>query len=131
MDGLKVSRFQVYWSATLPHKSPHVANTQVNGSLNSTQSFYFDKLMISSTLSKLSRINANLPCCQCTSSHDDLYILHIYIYISSCAVHYHSFNICPFIHVDSAYVRFVHVYSVFLLFIQLISIRRWSSSLHG
>ena len=33
--------------------------------------------MISLTLSKLSRINANLPCCQCTSSHDDLYILHI------------------------------------------------------
>ena len=27
----EVSRFQVYWSATLPHKSPHdVANAQVN-----------------------------------------------------------------------------------------------------
>ena len=37
--------------------------------------------MISLTLSKLSRINANLPCCQCTPSHDDLYILHIYIYV--------------------------------------------------
>ena len=32
-----VCRFRVYWSATLPHKSPHVANAQVNGSLNSTQ----------------------------------------------------------------------------------------------
>ena len=29
--GLKVSRLHVYWSATLPHKSPHVANAQVNG----------------------------------------------------------------------------------------------------
>ena len=54
---------QPHWSATLPHKSPNVANAQVNGSLNSIQWFYFDKIMISSTLSKLSWINANLPCC--------------------------------------------------------------------
>ena len=49
--------------------------------------------MISSILSKLSRINANLPCCQCTSSHDDLYILHIFRFSSDKAFAWLSFGV--------------------------------------
>ena len=52
--GLKVSRFQVYWSAKLPYKSPDVANAQVHGSSNSSQLKYlFDKIRISSSKKKL------------------------------------------------------------------------------
>ena len=101
----------MYWSATLPHKSPHVANAQVNGNLNPTLLNYLIKSWfphLRKTLSKLSRINANLPCYQCTSSHDDLYVLHNHLschpgwvklyfgWVKSFTIIYHC--VCVFYH---------------------------------
>ena len=74
---LKVSRFQVYWSATLPH----VANAQVNGSLNPTLLKLFDKIMISSSQKNIVKIVKN----KCKFTLLPMHIMVIFMYfITTC-----------------------------------------------
>ena len=71
----------MYWSATLPHKSPHVANAQVNGSLNPTLLKLFDKIMISSSQKNIVKIVKN----KCKFTLLPMHIMVIFMYfITTC-----------------------------------------------
>ena len=86
-----VSRFQVNWSATLAHKSPHVANAKVNGSSNSTQPIVLDKIIISST----QKSNGNIVKSKCKLT---LFPIHIITWWTLCTS-YLKRHICIYIYI--------------------------------